>query len=244
MDTPIPVVTFNSASDISVPSSPDKAVPLSPVAVDESSTEVSDLSELSSVVPSHNDTESFPEVMDLHQLDALEEELLTPACEVLPSLSVCANIHQAQFFPFWEDVLNCSNWHKKILKEGYRLDFIDGTLPGSYDERNNRSARLEPAFVRDSLDSMSSSCILDHVLEKPTCVNPLMVSARELVPGSKKLRLCWDGSRFINPLLKKMSVKLTHFSKAADLLYHGDYQVFLLSLDDIPSSQNFSRDSR
>ena len=169
--------------------------------------------------------QSIPEVLDSHQLDSLEEELLTPSCEVIPSLSVCANIHQAQFFPFWEDVLKCSSWHKKILKEGYRLDFIDGVLPGSYDERNNRSARLEPAFVRDSLDSMSSSNILDQVLEKPTCVNPLTVSARELVPGSRKLRLCWDGSRFINPMLKKMSVKLSHFSRAADLLYQGDYQV-------------------
>ena len=120
-------------------------------------------------------------------------------------------------------VLKCSTWHKKILKEGYRLDFIDDVLPGSYDERNNRSARLEAAFVRDSLDSMSSSSILDHVLEKPTCVNPLTVSA-QLVPGSRKLCLCWDDSRFINPLLKKMSVKLAHFSRAADLLYHGDYQ--------------------
>ena len=72
---------------------------------------------------------------------------------------------------------------------------------------------------------MSSSNILDQVLEKPTCVNPLTVSTRELSSGSKKLRLCCDGSRLINPKLKKMSVKLAHFPKAADLLYHGDYQV-------------------
>ena len=157
----------------------------------------------------------------------LEEELLGPSFEVIPSLSVCGNIHQAQYFPFWEDVLKCGPWHKKILKEGLRLDFIDGILPDPYEEKNNRSARLEPAFVCDSLDSMSSSKVLQRLSEKPICVNPLTVASRELTLESRKLRLCWDGSRYINPRLKKLSVKLTHFTKASDLLYHGDYQVLL-----------------
>ena len=74
---------------------------------------------------------------------------------------------------------------------------------------------------------MSSSNVIEHVLIKPVCVNPLTVSAREIAPDSRKLRLCWDGSRYINPRLKKLSVKLTHFTKAADLLYQGDYQVSL-----------------
>ena len=157
----------------------------------------------------------------------LEEELLGPSFEVIPSLSVCGNIHQARYFPFWEDVLKCGPWHKKILKEGLRLDFIDGVLPDTYEEKNNQSARLEPAFVHDTLHSMSSSNVLERLFEKPVCVNPLTVASRELSPGSHKLRLCWDGSRYINPRLKKLSVKLTHFTKASDLLYQGDYQVSL-----------------
>ena len=75
--------------------------------------------------------------MDLDILD-FEEELLGPSFEVAPSLSVCGNIHQARFFPFWEDVLKCGPWHKKILKEGLKLDFIDGILPEAYEERNNK----------------------------------------------------------------------------------------------------------
>ena len=120
-------------------SSPVEAVPLSPVAVDKFSTDLPDVTEIPPSVVSNSEAaeQSFTDIMDTHQLDTLEEELLMPACEVLPSLSVCANIHQAQYYPFWEDVLKCSSWHKKILKEGYRLDFIDGILPGSYDERNN-----------------------------------------------------------------------------------------------------------
>ena len=81
--------------------------------------------------------------------------------------------------------------------------------------------------MRDSLNSMSSSNVLERLLEKPICVNPLTVASREISPGSNKLHLCWDGSRYINPKLKKLSVKLTHFTKASDLLYHGDYQVSL-----------------
>ena len=72
-------------------------------------------------------------------------------------------------------------------------------LPSSYDEQNNLSARREPAFVRNSLDSMTSSGIINHVLVKPTCLNPLTVASHELDSGSRKLRLYWDGSRWINP---------------------------------------------
>ena len=167
------------------------------------------------------------EFQDLNSLSLEEEELLAPSLEVSPSLSVCGNIHQAQYFPFWTDVLKCGQWHRNILLEGLKLDFIDGVLLSSYDERNNLSAQREPAFVRDSLNSMASSSILNHVLTKPTCVNPLTVASRELNTGSRKLCLCWDGSRWINPKLKKMYVKLTHFPKAAELLYEGDFQVFM-----------------
>ena len=61
--------------------------------------------------------------MELDILD-FEDELLGPAFEVAPSLSVCGNIHQARFFPFWEDVLKCGPWHKNILKEGLKLDSL------------------------------------------------------------------------------------------------------------------------
>ena len=168
-------------------------------------------------------TPPFPspeEHLNFSSCQVEEAELLAPSMEVSASLSVCGNIHQARYFPFWTDVLKCGDWHKNI-----KLDFLDGILPSSYDERNNLSARREPAFVRDSLDSMASSGIIDQVFIKPICVNPLTVAFRELDTGSKKLRLCWDGSRWINPMLKKMSVKLSHFPKAAELLYEGDYQV-------------------
>ena len=120
---------------------------------------------------------SSPEdFQDLSSLSLEEAELLAPSMEVSASLSVCGNIHQAQYFPFWTDVLKCGDWHRNILREGLRLDFIDGILPTSYDEKNNLSARREPAFVRDSLDAMASSGILNQVLVKPTYVCLLYTS--------------------------------------------------------------------
>ena len=118
---------------------------------------------------------SSPEdLSDLSALSLEEENLLAPSLEVFPSLSVCGNIHQAQYFPFWTDVLKCGAWHRNILREGLRLDFIDGILPSDYDERNNLSARREPAFVCDSLDSMSSSGIINHVLASTLSPSPLV----------------------------------------------------------------------
>ena len=99
-------------------------------------------------VPSLSDIQTVPlspSAMvsgDFDSMFDLEDELLGPSFEVSSSLSVCGNIHQAQYFPFWDEVLKCGPWHKKILKEGLRLDFIDDELPGPYEERNNRSARL------------------------------------------------------------------------------------------------------
>ena len=157
--------------------------------------------------------------------DFEEDFALAPSLEVHASLSVCGNIHDPSVFPFWRDVLRCSSWHLGILSQGLKLDFVGDVLPGPYYEKNNRSARDNPSFVNDSLFSMSSANVLEEVFVKPHCVNPLTVSTRELPSGADKLCLCWDGSRFINPLLKTMGVKLCHFPLAAELLYEGDYQV-------------------
>ena len=55
------------------------------------------------------------EFQNLNGLSLEEEELLAPSLKVSPSLSVCGNIHQAQYFPFWTDVLKCGQWHRNIL---------------------------------------------------------------------------------------------------------------------------------
>ena len=158
--------------------------------------------------------------------DSFEESQIAPSLEVSPSLSVCANIHQKQYLPFWRDVLKCGPWHIGVLQDRYQLDFNCEKVP-DYEEKNNKSARDNVAFVRDQLDAMCSAGILQRVSNKPKCVSPLTVASRTLPNGTKKLRLCFDGSRHVNCFLKPLKVKLTHFPKVAELLSEKDFQVSL-----------------
>ena len=114
-----------------------------------------------------------------------------------PSLSVCGNIHQDQFLPFWRDVLKSGPWHLGVLQDRYRLDLLCDEIP-AYEEKNNKSARENVAFVRDQLDAMCSAGILQRVSKKPMCVSPMTVASWTLSNGTKKLRLCFDGSRHLN----------------------------------------------
>ena len=68
------------------------------------------------------------ESLDLPSFSLEEDDLLAPSMEVSASLSVCGNIHQARHFPFWDEVLKCSPWHKNILREGLKLDFTSGII--------------------------------------------------------------------------------------------------------------------
>ena len=55
-------------------------------------------------------------------------------------------IHLEEFRNFWREVLNASKWVLDTLESGYKLPFRE--LPGDYEERNNASARADPAEVR------------------------------------------------------------------------------------------------
>ena len=154
-----------------------------------------------------------------------ESDQMSSSMEISPSISVCGNIHRASFLPFWRDTLKCGSWHLGVLQDQYKLEFMTEVTP--YEEKNNLSARNNPAFVCDQLDAMCSAGIICQVAVKPFCVYPLTVASRELPDGSQKLRLCFDGSRHVNRLLKPMKVKLSHFPKAAEILNPSDYQVSL-----------------
>ena len=154
-----------------------------------------------------------------------ESDQMSSSMEISPSISVCGNIHRASFLPFWRDTLKCGSWHLGVLQDQYKLEFMTEVTP--YEEKNNLSARNNPAFVRDQLDAMCSAGLICQVAVKPFCVYPLTVASRELPDGSQKLRLCFDGSRHVNRLLKPMKVKLSRFPKAAEILNPSDYQVSL-----------------
>ncbi len=65
---------------------------------------------------------------------------------------------------------------------------------------------------------------MSFVTDPPEVVSPLTVATRKNTDGSVKRRLCWDGSRFLNPLLKDNKVKLAHLQAALEITRKGDFQ--------------------
>jgi hypothetical protein len=102
---------------------------------------------------------------------------------------VPGSIHGKRFRSFWEEELGASNWVLDTLEWGYRLPFV--SEPGTYEERNNATAREKPGEVRRIVAEMIALGVAKVVKHKPTCVSPL-----GLVERNGKFRLVWDASRY------------------------------------------------
>jgi hypothetical protein len=132
-------------------------------------------------------------------------------------------IHGPQQVQYWEEVLKAPTWVMNVLQEGYALQFEDRPFQ-TYEEDNNASARHEMDFVREEVCKWEKLGIVSFVTDKPEVVSPLTVATRINSDGSVKRRLCWDGSRFLNPLLKENKVKLAHLQAALEITREGDFQ--------------------
>jgi hypothetical protein len=132
-------------------------------------------------------------------------------------------IHEESKIAFWMDTLKSSQWVMEVLTQGYVLPF-EKFPDAKYEEQNNKSARKEMEFVRDTVRKWEQEGIVDFVQEKPEAVSPLTVVSRTLSDGSLKKRLCFDGSRFINLRLKKEKVNLAHLQTALEITEKGDWQ--------------------
>ncbi len=132
-------------------------------------------------------------------------------------------IHGPQQVQYWEEVLKAPSWVMNVLQEGYALQFEDRPFQ-TYEEDNNASARHEMDFVREEVCKWEKLGIVSFVTDKPEVVSPLTVATRTNSDGSVKRRLCWDGSRFLNPLLKENKVKLAHLQAALEITREGDFQ--------------------
>ena len=109
-----------------------------------------------------------------------------------------------------------------VIDHGYVIPLND--LPMDYEEENNGSARKNMEFVRKTVRELQEKGVVKFVEEKPKCVSPLTVAEQDK-PGGKKLRLCLDASRCVNPLLQTQKVTLSHLSKALEVTKEGDFQV-------------------
>ena len=110
-----------------------------------------------------------------------------------------------------------------VIENGYVIPFEQ--VPPPYEEENNATAKRQMQFVRETVYELKEAGVVEFTTQKPECVSPLTVSEKTKPDGSKKLRLCWDGSRCVNLALKKQTVTLSHLQKALETTRKGDFQI-------------------
>ncbi len=133
------------------------------------------------------------------------------------------SIHKKEFFGFWKEVLEASEWVLNTLAKGYLIPFRED--PPEYGERNNKTARDEMKLVRGIISEMISKGIVYVVKEKPRCVNPLGLVSKKQENGSVKHRLVLDVSRHVNTFIEMSHVRLSHLDKALEMTEQGDFQI-------------------
>jgi len=159
-----------------------------------------------------------------------DESLPIMSCwgKIFPGNDNCSEfqpggIHRPVQIRYWKEVLKAPSWVMMVLQDGYALQF-EKQPDQCYEEENNASARLEMSFVREEVRKWERQGIVSFVDRKPAAVSPLTVATKNNPDGSVKRRLCWDGSRFINPLLKTDKVNLAHLQAALEITREGDFQ--------------------
>jgi len=133
------------------------------------------------------------------------------------------SIHGQDQIRFWKEQLKASEWVMDVLENGYTLLF-EKYPDCEYEEENNASAKNDMAFVRKTVREWEEQGVVQLVQVKPAAVSPLTVASRIMEDGSVKKRLCFDGSRFINPRLQKQKVNLAHLQNALEITEKGDWQ--------------------
>ena len=119
--------------------------------------------------------------------------------------------------------MKANQWVMEVLENGYVIPFEKS--PPQYQEDNNKSAKINNKFVQKTVNEMKDAGIIRFVKEKPYCVSPLTVAEKIEPNGSKKLRLCWDGSRCVNQCLTQEKVTLSHLQRALEMTCKNDFQV-------------------
>ena len=159
--------------------------------------------------------------------DALVKSLVNEAKyagkKLTTKSSVPANIHRLEFREFWLNTLKPDEFVRDTIENGYRLPLL--VEPPESFEQNNLSARNDMEFVREEVKRLEAlNCIVK------TAVRPKLVLPLSSV-FSKKKRLVVDGSRCLNPYLKKKSVRLSDLRDIPDLVEAEDF----LCADDLDS---------
>ncbi len=131
-------------------------------------------------------------------------------------------IHDPQFFEFWEKVLESPPWILDVLKNGYKLPLKEE--PPRYQEQNNKTARENMQIVRQLMADMIAKGVVKIAKEPPHIVSPLGLVTK-LQDGLLKHRIVYDASRHLNLYLNVPHVRLNHLDKALEITQPKDLQI-------------------
>ena len=129
---------------------------------------------------------------------------------------VPGRIGNPEFYSFWRDELQASDFILGTIKYGYQFPFKN-MPPASYC-KNNKSFFEHRDFAYNELLRLESLGCITRVSEQPFITLPISVVF------SKKLRLVIDASRHLNPYLQDRKVKLEDLKVNEQLIQQGDYQ--------------------
>ena len=115
---------------------------------------------------------------------------------------------------YWRTI-ECSEFILKVIQNGYVIPVMGEV--DSVHLRNNRSSRIEPEFVRRSIDELLDNGAIVECTTKPYVANPLTVAHKN---GKKRLVI---DMRHINDRLKKARCKYDNHDVAQQFYTRGGF---------------------
>ena len=117
------------------------------------------------------------------------------------------------YYQFWDKNLNASPYVKNIIKNGYKLPFVQEPPP--FYAKNNRSSLCNPQFVTSTIEQLLRDQCIKEVDDIPYCVNPLTVAKKG------KPRLVLD-LRHVNEHIHVNKFKYENLKTVSDI-FEKDY---------------------
>lgn len=149
---------------------------------------------------------------------------------------VPGRIGRPEFYDFWKNDLQASDFILGTIKHGYQFPF--SSIPPSSYCKNNKSFLEHRDFAYNELLRLESLGCIRRVSEQPYLTLPLSVVY------SKKYRLVVDASRHLNPYLQDRKIKLEDLNVNDQLMQQGDFQT-TADLDSgywqVPLNENFKK---
>ena len=134
------------------------------------------------------------------------------------------SIHSQESIAFYQS-LNAHQRCISILKDGYKIPFLNENVPGFW-WKNNLNVLKHFEFAQSKVNEWVKHGYAEKVDVKPAHISPLSVAERTMLDDTVKLRLCLDAS-YINRLMITENSKLPSLELSESLIDKDDYMTTL-----------------